>query len=94
VPPATGSLGGASPPVTGQSQPITGQSEPKHGPKAVEGVAEQQALSTVSLAKPGPDGVSTKIVAPTPCGIAAHETEGRRPAWEFQLVDEDPPTRF
>jgi hypothetical protein len=60
----------ASPPITGQAaqRPVA--------PKAVEGVAEQQPSSTVGLATPGPDGVSTKIVAPRPCSTAAHETDG------------------
>jgi hypothetical protein len=32
--------------------------------------------STTGLARPGPDGVSTVIVAPRPCSVAAHETDG------------------
>ena len=70
VPPAT-STGGAAPPVTGQ------QAQPNPvAPKAVEGVAEQSPSSTVGRAEPGPDGVSTRIVAPKPCSTAAHETDG------------------
>jgi hypothetical protein len=69
VPPATGA-GAASPPVTGQAQPNP------VAPKAVEGVAEQSPSSTVGRAEPGPDGVSTKTVAPKPCSTAAHETDG------------------
>ena len=71
VPAASGDVGSASPPITGQSQP-----NDTRGPEAVEGVAEQPPSSTVGLAKPGPDGVSTEIVAPRPCGVAAHETDG------------------
>jgi hypothetical protein len=71
VPPAAPDVGGRSPPVVGQSQPDSATV-----PKAVEGVAEQPAPSTVGLAKPGPDGISTIIVAPRPCGVAAHETDG------------------
>jgi len=71
VPAATGARGSASPPVTGQSQPNDTQ-----GPKAIEGAAEQSPSSMVGLAKPGPDGVSTEIVAPRRCGVAAHETDG------------------
>jgi hypothetical protein len=71
VPPASTGLGSASPPITGQSQP-----NDTRGPKAVEGVAEEPPPSTVGLAEPGPDGVSTKIVAPKPCSAAAHETDG------------------
>lgn len=78
APPPTGNLGGGSPPTMGQTQTVTGQSQPNNAttPKAVEGVAEEPPLSTVGLAKPGPDGVSTRIVAPKPCGVAAHETDG------------------
>jgi hypothetical protein len=56
---------------------LNGQSQPNdaRAPKAVEGVAEQPPLSTVCLAEPGPDGVSTKIVAPKSCS-AAEETDG------------------
>ena len=62
--------GGASPPMSGQarSNPVA--------PKTVEGVAEQLPSSTVGRAEPGPDGVSTRIVAPRPCSTAAHETDG------------------
>lgn len=79
LPPATGNLaGGASPSVAGQSQPVTDQPQLNNtvGPKAVEGVAEEPPPSTVGFATPGPDGISTKIVAPRPCGVAAHETDG------------------
>ncbi len=71
VPPAANDVGGRSPPVVGQSQP-----DSTTAPKAVEGVAEEPPTSTVGLARPGPDGISTIIVAPRPCGVAAHETDG------------------
>lgn len=71
MPAAKPDLGGRSPPVAGQSQP-----DSTTAPKAVEGVAEQPPPSTVGLARPGPDGISTVIVAPRPCGVAAHETDG------------------
>jgi hypothetical protein len=45
-------------------------------PKAVQGVAEQSPFPTTGLARPGPGGVSTVIVAARPCGVAAHETDG------------------
>ncbi len=46
-------------------------------PANLQGLAEKQArLSTTGLAIPGPDGVSTVTVAPRPCGVAAHETDG------------------
>jgi len=69
APPDTAS-GSTAPPITGQIQP-----DPI-APKSVEGVAEQAPSATVGLATPGPDGVSTVIVAPRPCGVAAHETDG------------------
>jgi hypothetical protein len=68
VPPQLGT-GGMPPPVMGQSQPAG-------APQSVKGVAEEAPPSTVGLAKPGPDGVSTIIVKPQPCGVAAHETDG------------------
>jgi hypothetical protein len=43
--------------------------------------AEEGQFSPTGLAKPGPDGVSTVIVAARPCGAAAREKETeRRPA--------------
>jgi hypothetical protein len=69
VPPDAG-MGTAAPPIVGQAQPAP------VAPDAVKGVAEQPASSTVGLARPGPDGVSTEIVAPRPCSTAAHETDG------------------
>lgn len=71
VPSRSASEGGSAPPVMGQSQPTA-----ESAPGAVRGVAEQPAPSTVGLAKSGPDGVSTRIVKPRPCGVAAHETDG------------------
>jgi hypothetical protein len=79
VAPAAGSLGGASPPITRQSQPATAsQSQPPNNSinPAVKGVAEEPLASTIGLAVPGPNGVSTRTVAPRPCGVAAHETDG------------------
>jgi hypothetical protein len=60
----------ASPPVTGQTQ-----ADPA-SPSRLEHLAEQAPSSTVGRAVPGPDGVSTRIVSPRPCGTAAHETDG------------------
>jgi hypothetical protein len=67
-------VGGISPSVLTQ-QPASGQGATP--PKALEGMAELQTqLSTTGLAVPGPDGVSTVTVAPRPCGVAAHGTDG------------------
>lgn len=55
--------------------PMVGQTGLPPAPKAVQGVAEEPAPSTVGLAQPGRDG-STVIVKPRPCGIVAHETDG------------------
>jgi hypothetical protein len=60
----------SSPPITGQTQ-----ADPA-SPRRPEYVAEQPPSSRVGRAVFGPDGVSTKIVAPRPCGVAAHETDG------------------
>jgi hypothetical protein len=65
-------LGGASPATVGQA-PTSDSTTP---PPSVQGVAEEAPPSTTGLARPGPDGVSTVIVAPRPCGVAAHETDG------------------
>ena len=55
--------------------PAVGQTGLPPAPKAVQGVSGEPAPSTVGLAKSRRDG-STVIVAPRPCGIAAHETDG------------------
>src|SRR6266478_4816864 len=65
--------GGTSPEaLRSQSPSATGAT----APNSVQGVAEEAPSSTIGLARPGPDGVSTVIVAPRPCGVAAHETDG------------------
>jgi hypothetical protein len=66
---------GAPPPPPGPSQSVTGQSKPTNTPKTVDSSAEPPSSAT-GLARPGADGVSTKIVAASPCGLAAHETDG------------------
>jgi len=55
--------------------PAVGQTGLPPARKAVQGVSEEPAPSTVGLAKSGPNG-STVIVAPRPCGVVAHETDG------------------
>jgi hypothetical protein len=54
--------GGLPPGNSGNAE--TGRAQGPVGPKSVEGVAAAQ------------DAVSTQIVAPRPCGVAAHETDG------------------
>ena len=60
--------GGLPPSVLGKTSNTgsaeTGQAQGPVGPKSVEGVA------------PAHDAVSTQMVAPRPCGVAAHETDG------------------
>ena len=60
--------GGLPPSVLGKTSNTgsaeTGQAQGPVGPKSVEGVAA------------APDAVSTQLVAPRPCGVAAHETDG------------------
>ena len=68
--PLKSDLGGKPPP------PLVGQQTPSDAAKAARGVTEDPASSTVGLAVTAPDGVSTKIVKPRPCGVAAHETDG------------------
>jgi hypothetical protein len=65
--------GGTSPEALSHQRP------PANGPTAptdVQGVAEQAPFSATGLARPGPDGASTVIVAARSCGAAAHETDG------------------
>jgi hypothetical protein len=63
-------------PVIGDAPPpVVEQTGLPSAPKAVQGVSEEPAPSTTGLAKSAPDG-STVIVAPRPCGIVAHETDG------------------
>jgi hypothetical protein len=73
VPPAPDLPGGTSPEALSNQRPST--TNPT-APKAVQGVAEKAPFSSTGLARPGPDGVSTVIVAARPCGVAAHETDG------------------
>ena len=61
APPDT--LGGGLPPGNSGSAE-KGQPQRPVAPKSVEGVAATQ------------DAVSTQMVAPRPCGVAAHETDG------------------
>ena len=67
--------GGRPPGALSNEPPSTHNPNPTE-PKAVQGVAEQEPFSPTGLSIPGPDGVSTVIVAARPCGIAAHETDG------------------
>jgi hypothetical protein len=68
-----GARGG--PAVGDAPPPAVDQTGLPSAPRAVKGVAEEPAPSTVGLAQPGPDG-STVIVKPRPCGVVAHETDG------------------
>jgi hypothetical protein len=73
VAPASNVPGGTSPEaLRSQRQSTTNPTAPKD----VQGVAEQAPFSPTGLARTGPDGVSTVIVAARPCGVAAHETDG------------------
>jgi hypothetical protein len=69
VPSAPDTPAGGLPPSLLSKTSNSGSAEPERaqgpvGPKSVEGVAAAQ------------DAVSTQIVAPRPCGVAAHETDG------------------
>jgi hypothetical protein len=68
-----GSPGGTAPEALSSQRQSTDSAT---APKAVQGVAEEEQFSPTGLAEPGPDGVSTVIVAARPCGVAAHETDG------------------
>src|SRR6202163_224757 len=74
-----GSLGGTAP-EGGTSPEALNSQHPSDArptaPNGVKGVAEETQFSPTGLAKPGPDGVSTVIVAARPCGVAARETDG------------------
>jgi hypothetical protein len=76
-------IGGAAPGTLGDeaSRSDAKSTDTKSGDKPpvadpVKGVAEEAPPSPTGLARPGPDGVSTVIVAARPCGTAAHETDG------------------
>ncbi len=74
VAPASNVPGGGTSPeaLRSQSPSVTGAT----APNSVQGVAEEGPISPTGLSKPGPDGVSTVIVAARSCGVAAHETDG------------------
>jgi hypothetical protein len=63
IPSAPDTPAGGPPPGNAGSAE-TGRAQNSASPKSVEGVAASQ------------DAVSTRIVAPRPCGVAAHETDG------------------
>src|SRR6267378_929994 len=67
-PPAPGLLGGPSPAAFGSQLPFATDAT---APNSVQDIAEEGVL-----AGPGQDDVSTVTVAPRPCGVAAHETDG------------------
>jgi hypothetical protein len=73
VPSAPKPTGGISPTAL-PKQPASGQGPTS--PTAFPRVAEEAPFSPTGLSRPGPDGVSTVIVAAQPCGAAAHETDG------------------
>jgi hypothetical protein len=73
VPSAPEPAGGISPTALSK-QPASGQRPT--APTGVRGVAKEAPFSPRGLSRPGPDGVSTVIVAARPCGVAAHETDG------------------
>jgi hypothetical protein len=74
VAPAPDLPGGLSPEALNKASPPAARPTV---PANLQGIAEEQArLSTTGLARPGPDGVSTVIIAPRACGVAAHETDG------------------
>jgi hypothetical protein len=73
VPPPPKPTGGISPSALAK-QPASDQGLTV--PNEVQGVAEEAPLPPTGLSRPGPDGVSTTIVAARPCGVAAHETDG------------------
>jgi hypothetical protein len=67
IPSAPDTPAGGLPPLGKTSNPDNaekGRPQGPVGPKSVEGVAA------------APDAVSTQLVAPRPCGVAAHETDG------------------
>jgi hypothetical protein len=74
VAPAPDLPGGLSPEALSKASPPAARPTV---PADLQGISEEQArLSTTGLARPGPDGVSTVIIAPRACGVAAHETDG------------------
>ena len=66
--PPPGLLGGPSPAAFGSQLPFATDAT---APNSVQDIAEEGVL-----AGPGQDDVSTVTVAPRPCGVAAHETDG------------------
>jgi len=73
VAPAAELPSGTSPEALSHQRPPTNGSKAS---KDVQGIAEEEPLSPTGLSRPGPDGVSTVIVAARSCGAAAHETDG------------------
>ena len=67
--------GGEAPSSEAKSGESKSSDKPPVADKA-KSVAEEAPPSPTGLARPGPDGVSTVIVAARRCGVAAHETDG------------------
>jgi hypothetical protein len=73
--------------------PAVGQTGLPPAPKAVQGMSEEPAPSTVGLAQPGRDG-STVIVKPRPTASPRTKRTAYRPASEFQLAERGGTTRL
>jgi hypothetical protein len=73
APPASALPGGTSPEASSSQRSPTNDST---AARDLQGLAEVGPFSPTGLARPGPDGVSTVIVAARACGVAAHETDG------------------
>jgi hypothetical protein len=71
--PSPSGPGGITPEALSSQHPSDAR---PRAPKDVKGVAQEAQFPPTGLAKPGPDGASTVIVAARPCGVAAHETDG------------------
>lgn len=71
-PPPAGTPGGAAPAAANSHA----KSSNSPAPNSVQRAAEDAPFSSTGRARPGPDGVSTMIVAARACGVAAHETDG------------------
>jgi hypothetical protein len=77
-------IGGAAPGTPGdepgsRSETKSGDAKSSDKPPLADplkDIAEEAPQSPTGLARPGPDGVSTVIVAARPCSTAAHETDG------------------
>jgi hypothetical protein len=74
APGRTDAAGGAAPAAPNASSQEAPAAESRVSP--IQGLSDNAPFSPTGWSRPGPDGLSTVIVAARPCSLAARETDG------------------